>query len=275
MPHGTAVLLGDVRQQVDEALKRVSITNNIGRWAAWAATRTIARALVLLGSAIIFAAAALDGQLPQPWFAAVGDGIAASVTGSVAAAAAAFAACRFAMSASLSWIVAAAWLAATFVCSLGFLGSGPDVGMIVALVEGAVLAAACLTLARGQPPAILHYLLSAMLVVFGSVHIVWNEAISQLLPELVPLRSAWPWVTGALQLAAGFASISVTLARIMFPLVAAMFLAWIPLVHLPRILADPSTGELGFAAMAVALAGCLILAAGRLGLPSRPALQPQ
>ena len=247
----------------------MGITNNIGRWAAWTATRPIAQTLVLLGSAIIFAAAALDGQLPQPWFVAAGNGVAASVIGSAVAAAAAFAACRVTMSASLSWIIAAAWFAATCACALGLLVSGPNVGVIVALVEGAVLLAACLTLARRQTPTILHYLLSAMLIVFGSVHILWHDAISQLLPEFMPFRSAWPWVTGSLQLAAGFASISVKLARTIFPLVAAMFLAWIPLVHLPRILADPSTGEFGFAAMAVALAGCLILAVRRLDLRSQ------
>lgn len=253
----------------------MGITNNFDRWAARAFTGPIAEPLLLLGIAVIFAAAALDGQLPQPWFAAAGDGIAASVIGSVAAVAAVLAACRSAVSNSLSWIVAAAWFAASCAGALTLLRSGPNVGLIVALVEGAVLLAACLTLARSQPAKILHYLLSAMLIVFGSVHILWNDAISQLLPEFMPFRSAWPWVTGLLQLAAGFASISEKLARTVFPLVAVMFLAWIPLVHLPRILADPSNGEFAFAAMAVALAGCLILAAGRLGLRSRSAPQPQ
>lgn len=249
----------------------MGIINSLGRWAGLVAIRHIGKTLVLLGSAVIFAAAALDGQLPGPWFADAGKGLAASAIGSAAAAVAAFAAYRSALSSSLTWIVAATWFAATSAGALSMLGSGPDVGMVVALAEGAVLFAACLTIARGQESTALHYLLIAMLAVFGSVHLIWHDAISQLLPEFVPFRSAWPWVTGSLQLAAGFASISVKLARTVLPLVAAMFLAWIPLVHLPRIFADPSTGEFAFAAMAVALAGCLILAAGSLGVRSQPA----
>ena len=93
----------------------------------------------------------------------------------------------------------------------------------------------------GQTPtAPADYLLTTMLAVFalGPFDLArcdratsWNSC---------PF-SAWPWVTGSLQLAAGFASISVKLVRTVFPLVAAMFLAWMPLVH-GEDLADPSTG---------------------------------
>jgi uncharacterized membrane protein len=271
MPHGTAVLFNDDCQLVDEALRRVRIINNIDRWAALVATRPIAQPLVLLASATIFAAAALDRQLPQPWFAAAGNGVATTVIGIVVVAAGVFAARRSALSDSLTWTIAVAWFAATSACAFAILASGPSVGVIVALVEGAVLFAACLTLARGRTPAILHYLLSAMLILFGAIHLLWHDAIAQLVPDFMPFGIAWPWVTGSLQLAAGLASISIRLAKIAFPLVAVMFLAWIPIVHLPRLLDDPSTGEFSFAAMAVALAGCLLLAAGLLRTHPRPA----
>ena len=239
------------------------VIDDLDRWTGLAATWRLAKTLVMLGSAIIFAAAALGSRMPQPWFGNSVEGIAADIIGCMVALLAIFAACRFVRSDSLSWAIAAAWLAACLAGAIGILASGPAVGSVVALAEAAVLAAACVTLARPLPPAILHYLLTAMLIVFGSVHLIWHDAISQLIPAFVPFRGAWPWVTGTLQLAAGFASLSTRLARIAYPSVAAVFLAWIPLVHLPRILSGPSVAEFSFAAMAVALAGALILAAGR------------
>ena len=134
---------------------------------------------------------------------------------------------------------------------------GPDVGMVVALAEGAVLFAACLTIARGQTPTALHYLLTTMLAVFGLVHLIWHDAIAQLLPEFVPVQrlavghrvaAAGSGVRQHLR-EAGEDRISIGRGDVSRVDAARPF---------AEDLADPSTGEFAFAAMAVALAGCLI-----------------
>jgi uncharacterized membrane protein len=78
-----------------------------------------------------------------------------------------------------------------------------------------------------------------MLVVFGIVHWMYVGAIAGMIPEWMPGRPLWPWVTGAANIAAGLALVSGVLAKTASTLVGAMFASWILLVHLPRLLAAP------------------------------------
>jgi len=95
-----------------------------------------------------------------------------------------------------------------------------------------------------------------MLVVFGVVHWMYVEAIAGMIPEWMPGRALWPWVTGAANIAAGLALVSGVMARLASALVGAMFASWILLVHLPRLLATPGDrSEWVACALAFALTG--------------------
>ena len=95
-----------------------------------------------------------------------------------------------------------------------------------------------------------------MLIVFGVVHWLYVEAIAGMIPEWLPGRDLWPWVTGAANLAAGLALVSGLMARLASGLVGAMFASWIFLVHLPRLLATPGDRSEWIAcALAFALTG--------------------
>jgi uncharacterized membrane protein len=104
-------------------------------------------------------------------------------------------------------------------------------------------------------------LCGAMLLIFGAVHLSQHGFIASLIPEWMPIRQVWPWLTGTAMIFAGLALIADKLARPAAATIAAMFLLWIPLVHVRRITADPGSAfEWTFAATAIALAGCLLLA---------------
>ncbi|HEY0600155.1 DoxX family protein [Brevundimonas sp.] len=95
-----------------------------------------------------------------------------------------------------------------------------------------------------------------MLIVFGVVHWLYVGAIAGMIPEWMPGRALWPWVTGAANIAAGLALVTGLMARLASALVGAMFASWIFLVHLPRLLAAPGDRSEWIAcALAFALTG--------------------
>jgi len=104
-----------------------------------------------------------------------------------------------------------------------------------------------------------------MLILFGAVHWMHREAIAGMIPEWMPGRELWPWVTGAANVAAGLALVSGVLAKAAAALVGAMFASWIVLVHLPRLLAAPGDrSEWVAAALAFALTGVVWTLQGAL-----------
>jgi uncharacterized membrane protein YphA (DoxX/SURF4 family) len=110
-----------------------------------------------------------------------------------------------------------------------------------------------------------------MLVVFGLVHLTYPAAISAMIPQGFPARTVWPWLTGTASCAAGIALVFGLGARLAAVLVGAMFVSWLPLVHVARLIAQPSRDEWVFAATALSLAG----AAWMLARPARAgAVQP-
>lgn len=129
----------------------------------------------------------------------------------------------------------------------------------VSAAEVLGLLCACMIIAAPDRPDLrlaARLAVGLMLVLFGAVHWMYVGAVAGLIPEWMPGRAVWPWITGAANLAAGLALISGVLPRLASALVGAMFASWIVLVHLPRLLAAPGDrGEWVACALAFALAG--------------------
>lgn len=103
-----------------------------------------------------------------------------------------------------------------------------------------------------------------MLAIFGYVHFAHRDAIAGMIPSIMPGRNLVPLITGGAMLLAAGALITNLRARHAAALIGLLFLSWVPLVHIGRLLADPSAGEFTFAAMAVTLAaGALMMSARR------------
>ncbi len=105
---------------------------------------------------------------------------------------------------------------------------------------------------------------TAMLLLFGAVHLTQAPMIASLIPAVLPFREAMPLLSGTVLVLSGLA-ILVPAARSAGALtVAAMFLAWVPLIHAGRILSDPaSLFEWQFALTALTLAGALLAIASQ------------
>ena len=79
------------------------------------------------------------------------------------------------------------------------------------------------------------------LVVFGTSEFVYAAFTASLVPAwLPPSQLFWTCLTGAAQIAAGLAIVSGVQARLAAILLTAMYLVFGLIVHLPRLIADPS-----------------------------------
>ena len=80
------------------------------------------------------------------------------------------------------------------------------------------------------------------LLVFGGSHFVYAKFTASLVPAwLPPSQLSWTYATGVAQIAAGLAMLSAVQARLAAILLTVMYLAFGALVHIPSILADPSS----------------------------------
>lgn len=146
-----------------------------------------------------------------------------------------------------------------FVHAVGlFAAPGEAVRWVSAMEVLGLLSAAMLIAGRDRDDLKLagRMAVGLMLIVFGAVHWMYVEAIAGMIPEWMPGRGLWPWVTGAANITAGLALVAGLMARLASALVGTMFASWIFLVHLPRLLAAPGDrGEWVACALAFALTG--------------------
>jgi uncharacterized membrane protein len=163
-----------------------------------------------------------------------------------------------------AWLLALYWLT-ILALSLPFDGAAivrptawvaPAEAALLALAAAAA-GSAVIGLRRVLPIAA-----AMLLLLFGGIHLSQGPAIAALTPAWLPMRSVAPYASGLLQIAAGL-WLAVRPSRGPAWTMAAMYLSWLPLIHLPRLLAEPDAGEWRFAAMALALAGALILSTTR------------
>lgn len=78
-------------------------------------------------------------------------------------------------------------------------------------------------------------------VVFGLCHFVYVDPTAKMVPAWLPFPLAWAYLTGGGHLAAGLALVSGIQARLAAGLEAAMCAAFVVLLHVPRVIAAPTS----------------------------------
>ena len=98
--------------------------------------------------------------------------------------------------------------------------------------------------------------LGLTLLLFGAVHWLYPGTIVGMISGWVPVATFWPWVTGAIQIAAGLMILIGFRAALAAFVVGLMWLSWVFVIHIPRLLAAPGDlFEWTFMLTAVTLAG--------------------
>ena len=110
-------------------------------------------------------------------------------------------------------------------------------------------------------------------LLFGGAHFAYMSLTAPLVPRWLPPSPAfWAYATGVGHIAAGLAILTGVQARLAAILLTVMFAAFTPLVHLPLLLADPSSyGEWTENALNLALVGAAWVVADSLARPKRQA----
>ncbi len=94
------------------------------------------------------------------------------------------------------------------------------------------------------------------LPLFGTVHFLYTDFLAGMIPAWIAGAVAWVQITGAARIAAGIALFVPALARAAATLIGLMYGAWLLLLHLPRLAAQPANrAEWTLACIALALCG--------------------
>jgi uncharacterized membrane protein len=79
-------------------------------------------------------------------------------------------------------------------------------------------------------------------ILFGGAHFFYMSLTAPLVPKwLPPSQEFWAYATGVAHIAAGVAIVTRIQARLAAILLTAMYASFTPLVHIPMLLADPSS----------------------------------
>ena len=118
--------------------------------------------------------------------------------------------------------------------------------------------------------ALAPWFLSAFLVVCGIQHFWYLDFVQTLIPEYIPAPRLWAQFAGVCLLAGGIGILIPATARLAALMTGLMIFLWVPMLHIPRALADLAVpGETSAVFEALALSGVALLVAGS-GL-TRPA----
>jgi uncharacterized membrane protein YphA (DoxX/SURF4 family) len=109
-------------------------------------------------------------------------------------------------------------------------------------------------------------------LIFGAAHFVYMNYTAPLVPKwLPPSQDFWAYATGVGHIAAGVAILTGVQARLAAILLTLMFASFTPLVHVPMLLAEPSSHWIwNENAVNIALIGAAWVVADSLGRPRRP-----
>jgi uncharacterized membrane protein len=135
----------------------------------------------------------------------------------------------------------------------GSVAAWLGVAEILALAAGGlVLFAASGDRPHGRLRLAACLLLGASALVFGLSHFAYAGFTAAMVPSWMPFSLFWAYATGCGHLAAGLALLGGVLARPAATALAAMMGSFVVLLHLPRVLAAP-TSQLEWTMLAVAL----------------------
>ncbi len=109
------------------------------------------------------------------------------------------------------------------------------------------------------------YFLALTLVVFGTEHFVYAGFVEMLVPGWIPGHPFWTYFAGTALIAAGIGIMFNIKRRLAALLLGVMIFAWFLILHIPRAIADPHSGNgnewtsvfeaLAFSSIAFLLAG--------------------
>jgi uncharacterized membrane protein YphA (DoxX/SURF4 family) len=90
---------------------------------------------------------------------------------------------------------------------------------------------------------------------FGVLHFLYIAYIVYVTPSWIPAHVFFAYATGIAHVASGVSLLTGVLARLAAYLTAAMFGSWVLIVHVPRVVRDPSTPS-EWTSMLIALGMC-------------------
>ena len=107
-------------------------------------------------------------------------------------------------------------------------------------------------------------------VLFGGAHFFYLNLTIAFVPKwLAPTQAFWAYATGIGHIAAGIAILTGVQARLAAILLTIMYASFTPLVHVPRLLADPSNFNWAENALNLALTGVAWVVADSLARARR------
>lgn len=108
-------------------------------------------------------------------------------------------------------------------------------------------------------------LFAAGLVVVGVQHFLYAAFIATLIPHWIPGHLFWAYFVGGAFIAAALSLVTKIQGRLAAALLGLMFLLWVFVLHLPRVVASPHNGNEWTSAMiALAMCGGSFVLAGAL-----------
>jgi uncharacterized membrane protein YphA (DoxX/SURF4 family) len=154
-----------------------------------------------------------------------------------------------------------------------------NVGTWLGVVENLAIACGALMLAMatstggfsaGWTATATRLLFGACLPVFGISHFAYAQFTADMIPAFIPFHLFWAYATGVGHVAAGLSILSGVLARLGSLLFACMVSSFIILLHVPRVIGDPTSRlEWTMLAMSAAITGAAWCAAGNIASRTR------
>lgn len=108
------------------------------------------------------------------------------------------------------------------------------------------------------------YLFALALVVFGVQHFLYAGFIATIVPGWIPWKLFWAYFVGVAFFAAALSIATGKIAKLASTLLGIMFLAWVVILHIPRVAAAPHNGNewtSEFVALAMGGASFLMISA--------------
>ena len=143
---------------------------------------------------------------------------------------------------------------------------------IVAGTFPEVAISSSLTITPGRLIPAGKYFFAITMAAFGIDHFLYTDFVATLVPSWMPAHVFWTYFAGAALVLAGVAIIANMYARIAAALLGVMIFLWLILLHIPRAIADPHSGngnEWTSVFEALAFSGIALLVAGGTGYLSR------